>query len=362
VRDRLDRRAFLRRGVVGAGGVALLGPSLLAACGDDDDTSTSGGGGGGSNADFGTLDYQFSWIKNVEFAGQYIADTEGYYQDAGFSSVNLKAGGPNVQQDSVVASKKAFLGISAPDITGSAILKGADLIAVGALFQKNPFAIMSLAGNPIPDPEAMKGKKIGVQAVNEPVWNAFLKANKIDPAKIEKVPVQFDPQPLTTGEVDGWFSFFTNEPNLLKMKGIPTVNFLLDDHNYPLVSQIYVVRTDSVAKSRDKIKALLQADIKGWLDSIKDPAAGAKLTVEKYGKDLDLTEEEQVLESVDQNTLIVTEDTKQNGIMTVTDELVEESIATLALADLQIDAKKLFDLSIINEIYQEDPDLKKLPA
>ena len=39
----------------------------------------------------------------------------------------------------------------------------------------------------------MIGKKIGVQATNEAVWNAFLKANNIDPSKINKVPVQFDP-------------------------------------------------------------------------------------------------------------------------------------------------------------------------
>ena len=65
----------------------------------------------------------------------------------------------------------------------------------------------------------MKGKKIGVQAVNEPVWNAFLKAAKIDPGDVTKVPAQFDPQPLVAGEVDGWFSFFTNEPNLLQHAG-----------------------------------------------------------------------------------------------------------------------------------------------
>ena len=73
----------------------------------------------------------------------------------------------------------------------------------------------------------MKGKKIGVQATNEAVWNAFLKANKIDAGSITKVPVQFDPTPLTTGEVDGWFSFVTNEPNDLKYnKHFDTVTFL----------------------------------------------------------------------------------------------------------------------------------------
>src|SRR5262249_14601051 len=112
--------------------------------------------------------YQLSWIKNVEFAGMYIADTNGYYKDAGFSAVELLAGGPNVSQDSVVAAGKALVGISSPDITGAAILKGAPIVAIGAQYQKNPFAIMSLATNPINTPQDLIGRKIGVQATNEP--------------------------------------------------------------------------------------------------------------------------------------------------------------------------------------------------
>ncbi len=68
--------------------------------------------------------------------------------------------------------------------------------------------------------------------------------------------MQFDPQPLvTTQEVDGWFSFFTNEPNLLKTKGVDTVVMLLNDHGYPMVSEIYVVRTrlaDQVTGTRSR--------------------------------------------------------------------------------------------------------------
>ena len=99
---------------------------------------------------------------------------------------------------------------------------------------------MSLKKSPIKTPEDMIGKKIGVQATNEAVWAAFLKANDIDPSKITKVPVQFDPTPLAKGEVDGWFSFFTNEPNLLKLQGVRTPYFLLADYKYPLVSETYV--------------------------------------------------------------------------------------------------------------------------
>ena len=360
--EKLDRRNFLGRGVKGAAGLAVVGfagPGLLAACSSSDTTTgTTGGTTASGGADLGVLDYQFSWIKNTEFAGQYIADKKGYYKEVGFSGVNFLAGGPTVQQDSIVASGKAFVGVSAPDIAAPAINGGAPIIAVGALFQKNPFCVMSLASNPLPDPESMIGKKVGVQAVNEPVWNAFLTANQIDPASIEKVPVQFDPTPLTQGEVDGWFSFVTNEPNLLEHEGIETVNFLLNDHNYPLVSQIMIVQTKSLQADRAKIKAIMKADIMGWRDSLKDPTLGPKYTVEDYGKDLGLNEEEQVLESEAQNALIVSADTEKNGILTMSDAILDSTMATLKLAGVDIAPEKLFDLSIIEEFYEENPDLK----
>ncbi len=336
----------------GATLLAAGGGGLLAACGSDSD----GGDAGASS--FGTLAVRLSWIKNVEFAGEYIADQRGYYKSAGFSGVNLIAGGAAATpQDTDVATGKAFIGISSPDITGNAITQGAPLKIIGAQYQKNPFAIMSLSKNAITSPEAMIGKKIGVQATNESVWSAFLKANKIDPSKITKVPVEFDPLPLTTGTVDGWFSFVTNEPNALRVKGFDVTTFLLADHNYPLVSETFMVTDESIAKNRDKVKAALTAEIRGWKDATADPALGAKLAATVYGKDLGLDEKEQVLESTDQNKLILNADTKKNGLFTVTDQLVEENIATLKLAGVDIAADKLFDLSIIRELYKEKPEL-----
>jgi ABC-type nitrate/sulfonate/bicarbonate transport system substrate-binding protein len=350
----MDRRSLLR----GAGGLAVFGASsaLLAACGDDSSSSSSSSGGGAKS--LGALNYQLSWIKNVEFAGAYIADTKGYYTAAGFSSVNLMAGGPSVAQDAVVASGKALIGISSPDITAAAILKGAPIVVIGAQYQKNPFAIMSLATAPINTPQDMIGKKIGVQATNEPVWNAFLKANSLDPSKITKVPAQFDPSPLVSKEVDGWFSFFTNEPNLLKTQGVDTAIMLLNDHGYPLVSETYVVKKASLTSDRDKVKGALIGDIKGWTDSVADPKAGADLAATKYGKDLKLDAAEQTLESTAQNTVVSTADTKANGLFTITDELIDETIKTLALGGVTITKDQLFDMSVLKEVYSENASLK----
>ena len=355
----LGRRQFLQRGAVTAAGLAVLGSGGLSTVLNG---LTASPAGAATKADYGDINFQLSWVKNVEFAGSYIADTKGLYKKEGFSKVTLLSGGPNVQQDAVVQSGKAFACISAPDITSSAILQGASLITVGAQYQKNPFCVMSLKKSPIKTPDDMIGKKIGVQATNEAVWNAFLKANDIDPSKIDKVPVQFDPSPLAQGQVDGWFSFFTNEPNTLKLQGVPNTYFLLADYNYPLVSETYVVKTDTLDSDRDKLKAFLRAEIQGWQANLKNPVLGATLAAKKYGKDQKLTVKEQTLESKDENTVILTSETATNGLFTITDELVQENIDTLGIAGIDITAEKLFDTSVINEVYEENPELKTSPV
>ena len=365
--EELDRRGFLRLGAAGTAGLALAGTgglsAFLAACGSSSKSSSSattaaGGSATTAKANLGTLDYQLSWIKNDEFSGEYLADTRRYYIQEGFSNVNLISGGPNVQQDSVVASGKAFVGISSPDITSPAILQGADLITVGAQYQKNPFCIMSLATKPIHNPQEMIGKKIGVQSTNESAWRTFLKANNIDPSKINEVPVQFDPTPLTTGTVDGWFSFITNEPIELKLKGFSTTTFLLADYNYPEAGNAYIATTDSLKSNRAKVKAAMVGDILGWKETLTNPSEAATLAVQK-GQGL--TMQAELLQAYAQAVLIVTPDSQANGLFYLTPSFQSANLATLKLGGATVTASQLFDMSLLDEIYK-DPAMKAVPT
>jgi ABC-type nitrate/sulfonate/bicarbonate transport system substrate-binding protein len=354
-----------RRRLLTAGGLAAVAGPVLAACSSSSSSSAPAAAASGSAsasstgvADLGALNYRLSWIKNVEFAGSYIADTKGYYKAQGFSSVNLIAGGASATpMEADVASGKALVGVSSPDITGAAIQKGAPLQIIGAQYQKNPFAIMSMASSPIKDAKDMYGKKIGVQVSNTSTWNAFLKAAGLDASKIKVVPVQFDPTPLTQGTVDGWFSFIDNEPIELASKGFKVTTFLLADNGYPLVNETYMATTDSIKNSAAALKAFLIGEIKGWKDNIADPTLGATLAANVYGKGLGLTVPEQTQESTIENTLILNADTKKNGLFTVTDSLLEANMKTLATGGITLTSSKLFNFSLLNEIYQENPDL-----
>ena len=311
-------------------------------------------------ADFGALNVQLSWIKNSEFTGQFNADTNGYYTEAGFTSVNLIAG--PAATESEVLSGNALVGIANPISTAPVILEeGAPLKIIGTTYQKNPFTILSLKdkGN-IATIQDLIGKRIGVQAgPNETLFDALLKANGIEASQVTKVPVQYDPAPLVNGEVDGFLAYVTNESFVVESQGYEVTNLLFADNGLPFVTESFVVTQDSIDNNREALKAFLKATIRGWKDSIADPNAGADLALTVYGKDLGLNADKEYYQSKTQNDILVqTEETAANGLFTISDAMIAQNLATLEAAGYTISADQLFDLSLLAEVYAENPDLK----
>lgn len=351
-----SRRNILRSGLFGAAAL-VAAPAVLAACGDSDSDAASGEGGKSSAPDFGTLDFQLSWVKNNSFAGIYIADQEKYFADAGFDKVNLLAGGPNVAPDAVVAAGTALLGTTNTDTAASAILAGSGTIVIASHFLTNPFCVISLPDAPIKEPADLEGKKIGVTAYNETVWAAFLEAAGVDASKVTVVPVQYDPSPLTSGEIDGYVGFVNDQPASLKAQGVDVEIMMFADFGYQLVQESVIVKKSALDKQRDAIKAALVADIKGWRKSVEDPDLGPMLTTTIYGKDLGITTEQLEFSSAYQKDLVYPSSAATNGVLLVTEDLQTASITSLGLGGIDITAEDLFDMSLMEEIYQENPEL-----
>jgi len=368
VADPIDRRAFLRRGartLWGAAALGALGPSLLDACSGRSRSSSSASGAARSSsssspsspapavaADYGTLDLQLAWVKDVQSAGEFIADSEGIYAHQGFSTVSLIAGGPGTPaQEQQVATGRAFIAVSSLDAAAAAVQKGLPITVIGAEQQKNPFAIMSPASKPLRTPQELVGRKVGVQAVNDAVWVAFLKANTIDPSQVTTVPVGFNPVPLTQGTVDAWFSSVTSEPIELERQGFETVTFLLNDFGYPKVGNVFIVATRSLKSQADRVMAVMKAEILGWKESLADPAKGAQLAATRYGQALDVSG--QTLESRAQNQLIATGDALTDGLFYVSPAAQSANVRTLGLRGVTVTTDQLFDLSVLDALYRD---------
>ena len=153
-------------------------------------------------------------------------------------------------------------------------------------------------------------------------------------------------------------SYLTNEPFLVKADGKTPITLGFADNGLPLTAETFTVTEETLAEKRDMLKAFLWAEIRGWNDAIKDPTIGAKLAVETYGKDKNLKLDEQVAEANAQLELIVSDETKKNGIFTVSDTLMAEITKALGLVGItDVTAEDLFDLSLLDEVYAEHPEL-----
>ncbi|MEU0265832.1 ABC transporter substrate-binding protein [Nocardioides sp. NPDC006303] len=362
-RKSVHRRYLHRRAAAAL--LALVAATTLAACGSDSEE-------GSSEEGFGTISMQYSWIKNEEFAGEFYAEDKGYYEEAGFDAVN-GISGPDTGVAKLL-SGKVQVAINDAASVGSAIAEQeAPLKIIGATFQKNPFTILSLKdGGNIATPADLKGKKIGVQDSNVNVFKAILAANGLEEKKddITVVPVEFDPTPLMKGQVDGFMAYLTNEAITVEMAGHEITNLPYAENGVPYVAETYTVTDQYLAENRDLLKALLTAEIKGWTETFKNPSDEVvKVVTTHYNQaasdsdgleasfgELDPVKTKRGLE--ESQKLISTPETEKNGLFTISEELQQQTVDSLAAAGWEVSVEDLFDTSIIDEIYEENPELK----
>lgn len=329
-----------------AAGLAAL--AVLSGCSSDDAAEAAGSDGG-----LTPLTLQTSWIPLVQFGGSYVADTEGHYADHGVD-VEILPGGPEVDAMAAVAAGQADIAMGNADTVARANQEGADLVIIAAGFQKNPLAILSAPDDPIETPADMEGKRIGVPSGDEAAQDALVAYNDLDASQITSVPVGFDVAPLVSGEVDGLWVFYTEQPIAYEAAtGQEGVTFLTADHGLDVYAQVYAVTRESLEDDdrRAAIEGFLAGEIKGWQDYVADPTQAVELTVEEYGKDGGLTVEEQTKQAERQMDILVTPETEEHGLLWISEDGIASNIQTLESLGIEGVDESLFDTSVLEAVY-----------
>lgn len=334
----LTRRSLLGGiGIVTAGGLLGCGSNSSGANGPDDIT------------------YQLSWSHSVQFGGTYLAQDRGLFEDLGLA-VKLAPGGPNVAGDANTVSGAALMNISSADGVARSNAEGAELVIIGAQYQKSSATILSLANAALKQPQDLVGKKIGVAGTDTPGLSAFLAINDITEDQVEFVPSQYDPAVLTAGQVDGIFCFYSDLPVALVIQGIEGHSMLLADFGYNPMSQTYTVLRSSLEdeQKRDEIVRILRGDAQGWQLYKDDPQAAAALVVKAYpDAGLDLATQGKQAEV--QMDIMFSEATERNGFGWFTAEQVEENLELFKLLGIDGAAPEMWDHSILDEVYKDGP-------
>jgi ABC-type nitrate/sulfonate/bicarbonate transport system substrate-binding protein len=355
----ISRRDLLKSAAV-AGGVIVLPTGLLAACGGDDGGSGGGGGTGGGGGGGGTtsIKYQLDWIKNSQFAGFYIADSEGWYANEGLE-VEFLPGADVASHEAVVAGGGAEIGTSSfLSRIVDAVNAGSDLVVVGAGLQQSPIGLMSMADAPIRTAEDILGKRIGLQEGSTSEIRLILELNGLDPENWTEVPVGYNPGPLLDGEVDGYYAYLTSQPLTLEKRGLVAgkdffvVSF--QDLGWYQYGMLAITKRTYLEDHRDVVVGFLRATAKGWEQAVADPAQGVQLTLDVYGQDLGLDEETETRQLGAQLPLMQSDLTREKGLYWMDLDLLSGPMYDALRKggrDTLPEPDQLVDLSVLEDAY-----------
>ena len=244
-----------------------------------------------TNAAAAQTDVKFAldWKFEGPSAPYFVAIDKGYYKAEGLN-VTIDSGPGSVAGITRVAAGTYPLGFF--DI--NSLVKFRDqnpdkaVKAVMMVYDRPPFAIVTVAKTGIAKPTDLEGKVLGAPAADGAFaqWKAFVKENGIDDSKVKIENVGFpvrEPM-LADGKVDAITGFSFSSYFNLAQRGIPASDIkvmLMSDYGLVLYGNAIMVNPD-FAKANPKVVAgFVRATIKGVIDTVKDPDSAIKSVMKR---------------------------------------------------------------------------------
>lgn len=331
-------------------GVALLATVALSAglyaCGGGDSTSSSSSGGD----EVQTLSLQGVWVPgDTSLGGMWVAEEKGYLEEEGVK-IDYKPGG-TVEPTQLVLGGSSDIGINAATSLLQARAKGAPIKVFGCGFQNSPLGIVTHKDKGIDTFADLKGRKIGVDSISQPLLEAFLLANGIKADEVHLTTIAAGLGQFLSNQVEAQLSYINSEPRILEEEGVEINVFAAGENNFELPDYCFFAaeKTLKDPAKREAIEAFMRATTKGWEDVEADPAAAAA-TVASLQKGADKKLVQSELEE-DVKHFIVAPGSSQPIFGVTIDQfetLIEQLHASGFLAeDEEVTAEELLEPSLI---------------
>jgi NitT/TauT family transport system substrate-binding protein len=210
-----------------------------------------------------------NWKAEPEFGGFYAAKLAGAFEKRGLN-VEIIEGGAGTPVVQMVANSKVPIGIAAADEVVLSQARGADVVALFAVYQVNPQGIMvhpERGFRSIGDVFAAPGT-LAIQS-GAP-YTLFLQA-KFPKAKVKLVPYAGGIAQFLTDANYSQQCFVSAEPLLAKKKNKPVASFLIADAGFNPYGTVVVARRQYIEKNSKQVRDWIQAIRDGWGDYLRAP-------------------------------------------------------------------------------------------
>ncbi|QKF80848.1 GGDEF domain-containing protein [Halarcobacter ebronensis] len=228
------------------------------------------------------ISLQLNWKNQFQFAGYIMAKELGYYNDVKLDVrlIEFSRGRDAIE---LLKSGDIEFAIGRPSLMIDKS-KGEDLVALGAIFQHSPMVLLTRDSVDINDITDLKNRKVMI--TNDAKISASLIAmfisNNIQLKDIKIQEHSFNIQDLIDKKTDAMASYISNEPIVLKNRGINYKIFNPRDYGFDFYEDILFTSSLYLENNPQIVKDFYEATIKGWKYAFDNIRKSATVIYEKY--------------------------------------------------------------------------------
>lgn len=265
-----------------------------------------------------TIDITLDWKPEPEFGGFYQADLSGTFTKHGLH-VRLRNAGAGAPTWQLVANGQATFATTAADQVLIARARGADVVALFAVYQTFPQGIMVHKSRGFSSIEDVFSHP-GTLAAENDTWLKYL-LGRFQPVKVDITGY--------SGGIAGFLArpdfsqqcFITSEPLLARRAGGDPQTFLIADAGYNPYTTVLISSGATVRDKPHMVKAIVRACREGWRQYLDDPSA-ANAAMGRLNTEMDALTFDQAAAA--QKPLIENDQTRMHGLGAMSSERWDE--------------------------------------
>ncbi|HTQ33103.1 MAG TPA: ABC transporter substrate-binding protein [Stellaceae bacterium] len=298
-----------------------------------------------------TVTFGTDWKAEAEHGGYYQAIAAGIYKKYGID-VKLRQGGPQVNHAQLLAAGALDFDIASNSFGPlNFAQQNIPMVAVAALFQKDPSVLIAHPGEGNDSFAALKGKPIMISGDTRTGWWLFLK-QKFGYTDDQIRPYNFSTAPFLADKKAVQQGYLSSEPYTIEKEGVKPVVLLLADAGYASYGSIIQCSLKLATEKPDLVQRFVNASIEGWYSYLYgDPSPGNAL-IKKDNPEMNDDLIAYGIAKIKEYGIVDSGDAKTKGIGAMTDGRWKDFFDVMAKAGLYpagMDYKKAYTLQFVDK-------------
>jgi len=208
---------------------------------------------------------KLQWLDQFQFAGYYMAKEKGFFEAHGLDVkiVPFTFGSPDVVEE--VIGHPATYGTGRSSLIASRV-QGKPVVVLAAIFQDTPSILLTRKDTKIGDVSDLVGRRIMItpDELGAAATMGMLASEGVRAFDIIRQKHSYNLDDLIDGKTDAMACYISNEPFVLKEKGIEFNGFAPKDYGQDFYGDLLFTSKDEVQNHPNRVRAFHKAALMGW--------------------------------------------------------------------------------------------------